>query len=217
MMKISVLDAIAFAVLAAGLFLLPIYPCEVNEHEYSSFPHYVKNKNYILPLPPVLVIGNGFQWSEGTPSVDWGITWEYKANIWFVPLLVANIIFSGICLWIFLRRVTRQGGRVRSRRKLLRISVMKGAFFFILAELFILTTNYIHGIYNGPYPHIMNWPPTNGDWALDFSNPNLTITNQLEWAWCYVSIALALAYIIYAILAFAVKKEKGFAENSRPI
>jgi hypothetical protein len=94
---------------------------------------------------------------------------------------------------------------------------MKGAFFFILAELFILTTNYIHGIYNGPYPHIMNWPPTNGDWALDFSNPNLTITNQLEWAWCYVSIALALAYIIYAILAFAVKKEKGFAENSKPI
>jgi hypothetical protein len=209
MNRTAALRIIVFVTVAAGLFILPIYPCHVDEREGGSFPPFEDNRHYILPLPPLLVIGNGFQWSESTPTVDWGITWKYDADRLFVPLLLAVIVSFGIWLGLAPGGAGERADSPDRRRAMQNAALMQAAFFFVLAALFFLTAGYIDGLYSGENSRIKDWPSGGGSLGYANTNPMVDPSIWLAWAWCALSAVVAVVCLGRAYSLVAAQEEGG--------
>jgi len=199
--RTAALRIVVFVIVASGLFILPIYPCHVDEHEGGSFPYFVENRHYILLLPPLLVIGNGFQWSEHTPTVDWGITWKYDADRLFVPLIAAVIVASGLWLWLAPSGNGGQADSSKRRRAMQRTAITQAVFFFVLAALFYFTAGYIDGWFFGGVGRITN----------PLARPSIWLAR----AWCALSVALAVVFLYRAYSLVAAEEESGLRADGK--
>jgi hypothetical protein len=206
MNRTGALRIIVFVTVAAGLFILPIYPCHVDEREGGSFPPFEQNRHYILPLPAFLVIGNGFQWSEHTPTVDWGINWKYDADRLFVPLLLGVVAAFGLWLWLAPAGGGEGTDTKAGRRAGQRAALAWAASLFVLAALFYFTAGYVDGLYSGENSHIKDTPSGGGSWAYSNTNPMVGTSIWLAWAWCVLSVALAIIFLYRAYATVAAEE-----------
>lgn len=207
MRRSSILRAAVFVFVSVGIFFLPVYPCTVNEHEGGSFPPFERNSQYILPLPPFLVLSNGLHWKEVTPTADWGITWSYDGNLVFIPLLAAVIMAFGAWLWRLDAKAKAGSGALKDRQKEQRTVLFQAGAFFVLAGLFFFTANFIKGIYLGKNAHIKNWPSDWNSFGYASSNPPVYPSINIALALCVLAVMFGVLYLGRAYLMVAAAKD----------
>jgi hypothetical protein len=194
MRRPSLLYAAILIFVSVGILFIPVYPCLVNEHEGASFPPSERNSQYILPMPPYLVISNGLHWKEATASADWGIDWTYDANPLFIPLLVAFIIAFGAWLWRLDARAKARGDAPNGRTLVRRTALCQAGAFFDLACLFFFTAGYLDHLYMKGL-RVRDWPVGLGRMGYEFTNPPVLPTIHTAWALCVIAVLFGVFFL----------------------
>jgi hypothetical protein len=196
MRRSSLLHAAIFVLVSVGTFFLPVYPCLVEQQAGETY-------HYILPLPPFLVISNGFYWKETTAGGDWGSTWTYSANPFFLLVLVLFIVGFGIWLWTLDSRAKTKPGSNIERRRARITAICQATAFFNLAGSFIFTSYlidalYIKGLKEGLGRYIIGPQGAIGE-RYELSNPPVYPSLYIPYALCVIAVLFG---IFYAWLAY---------------
>ncbi len=171
-----------------SLLSLSIVPCEVNEIEGGTFPPYRIERNYTAYMPALIVISYGFEWKEFTPTLDWGIQWNYSSN----PIFSILILFASIITLFFIINRTTRNKLGKIINTINRIDIC--FFIFIIVQYLFIIANifYLHNYYyNSEHKRFIAV-----DYSPHFDEPILhTIIIILS----IIVILISMGYLVYKL------------------